>query len=68
MTTIINASHSGSGGLVQTADASGVLALQTAGTTAVERRLYSHPSAAGSRHESIQCRGGWRCAARGAAQ
>jgi len=35
MTTIINASNSGSGGLVQTADASGVLALQTAGTTAV---------------------------------
>jgi len=35
MTTTINASTSGSGGLVQTADASGVLALQTAGTTAV---------------------------------
>ena len=35
MTTTINASNSGSGGLVQTADASGVLALQTAGTTAV---------------------------------
>ena len=35
MTTTINASNSGSGGLVQTADASGILALQTAGTTAV---------------------------------
>jgi hypothetical protein len=35
MTTTINASNSGSGGLIQTADASGVLALQTAGTTAV---------------------------------
>ena len=35
MTTTINASNSGSGGLVQTADASGVLALQTAGTTAI---------------------------------
>ena len=35
MTTTINASNSGSGGLIQTADASGILALQTAGTTAV---------------------------------
>ena len=35
MTTTINASNSGSGGLVQTADASSILALQTAGTTAV---------------------------------
>jgi hypothetical protein len=35
MTTTINASNSGSGGLVQTADASGILALQTAGTTAL---------------------------------
>ena len=35
MTTTINASNSGSGGLIQTADASGVLALQTAGVTAV---------------------------------
>jgi hypothetical protein len=35
MTTTINASNSGSGGLIQTADSSGVLALQTAGTTAV---------------------------------
>ena len=35
MTTTINASNSGSGGLVQTADASGVLALQTAGTAAI---------------------------------
>jgi hypothetical protein len=35
MTTTLNASNSGSGGLVATADASGVLALQTAGTTAV---------------------------------
>lgn len=35
MTTTINASNSGSGGLVQTADASGILALQTAGVTAV---------------------------------
>ena len=35
MTTTINASNSGSGGLIQTADASGVLALQTAGTTAL---------------------------------
>jgi hypothetical protein len=35
MTTTLNASNSGSGGLVQTADASGILALQTAGTTAV---------------------------------
>ena len=35
MTTTINASNSGSGGLVHTADASGILALQTAGTTAV---------------------------------
>jgi len=35
MTTTINASNSGSGGLVQTADASGILALQTAGTKAV---------------------------------
>lgn len=35
MTTTINASNSGSGGLVQTADASAILALQTAGVTAV---------------------------------
>jgi hypothetical protein len=35
MTTTINASSSGSGGLIQTADASGILALQTAGTTAI---------------------------------
>jgi hypothetical protein len=35
MTTTINASNTGSGGLIQTADASGILALQTAGTTAV---------------------------------
>ena len=35
MTTIINASTTGTGGLVQTADASGILAFQTAGTTAV---------------------------------
>ena len=35
MTTTIDASSSGSGGLIQTADASGILALQTAGTTAV---------------------------------
>lgn len=35
MTTTLNASNSGSGGLVATADASGVLALQTAGVTAV---------------------------------
>jgi len=34
MTTTINASNSGGGGLVQTADASGILALQTAGVTA----------------------------------
>jgi hypothetical protein len=35
MTTTINASNSGGGGLVQTADASGILALQTAGVTAL---------------------------------
>jgi len=35
MTTTVNASNTGSGGLIQTADASGILALQTAGTTAV---------------------------------
>jgi hypothetical protein len=35
MTTTLNASNSGSGGLVATADASGILALQTAGVTAV---------------------------------
>ena len=35
MATTLNASNSGSGGLIQTADASGVLALQTAGVTAV---------------------------------
>jgi hypothetical protein len=35
LATTLNASNSGSGGLVQTADASGILALQTAGTTAV---------------------------------
>jgi hypothetical protein len=35
LTTTLNASNSGSGGLVATADASGVLALQTAGVTAV---------------------------------
>jgi len=35
MTTTLNASNSGSGGLVATADASGILALQTAGTTAL---------------------------------
>ena len=35
MTTTLNASNSGSGGLVATADASGILDLQTAGTTAV---------------------------------
>jgi hypothetical protein len=35
MTSTINALSTGSGGIVQTADASGVLALQTNGTTAV---------------------------------
>jgi len=35
MASTINASNSGSGGIVQTADASGVLQLQSAGTTAV---------------------------------
>jgi hypothetical protein len=35
MTATINASNSGSGGLISTGDASGSLALQTAGTTAV---------------------------------
>jgi hypothetical protein len=35
MTTTINASNSGSGGLLQAADATGILALQTAGTSAV---------------------------------
>jgi hypothetical protein len=35
MASIINASSSGSGGIVQTADASGVLQLQTNGTTAL---------------------------------
>lgn len=35
MATTLNASNSGSGGLIQTADASGVLALQTAGVTAI---------------------------------
>jgi hypothetical protein len=35
MASIINASSTGSGGIVQTADASGVLQLQTNGTTAV---------------------------------
>jgi hypothetical protein len=34
MTSTINASSTGSGGIVQTADASGVLALQANGTTA----------------------------------
>jgi len=35
MPSTINASNSGSGGLISTGDASGVLALQTAGTTAI---------------------------------
>jgi hypothetical protein len=35
MTSTINALSTGSGGIIQTADASGVLALQTNGTTAV---------------------------------
>jgi hypothetical protein len=35
MTATINASNSGSGGLISTGDASGSLALQTAGTTAI---------------------------------
>ena len=35
MASTINASNSGSGGLISTGDASGVLALQTGGTTAV---------------------------------
>ena len=35
MASIINASSSGSGGIVQTADASGVLQLQSNGTTAL---------------------------------
>ena len=35
MASIINASNSGTGGLISTADASGVLQLQTAGVTAV---------------------------------
>ena len=35
MTTTINASNAGSGGLLQTADATGILALQTAGANAV---------------------------------
>ena len=35
MTTTINASSTGGGGLIESADASGILALQTNGTTAV---------------------------------
>ena len=35
MASTINASNSGSGGLISAGDASGVLALQTAGTTAI---------------------------------
>ena len=35
MASTINASNSGSGGLISTGDASGVLALQTGGTTAI---------------------------------
>ena len=48
MTTTINASNSGSGGLIQTADASGVLALQTAGTTALTLSATQNATFAGT--------------------
>ena len=48
MTTTINASNSGSGGLIQTADASGILALQTAGTTAVTINASQNTTFAGT--------------------
>jgi hypothetical protein len=48
MTTTINASNSGSGGLVQTADASGILALQTAGVTAVTINASQNATFAGT--------------------
>jgi len=48
MTTTINASNSGSGGLVQTADASGVLALQTAGVTALTLSATQNATFAGT--------------------
>jgi hypothetical protein len=48
MTTTINASNSGSGGLIQTADASGILALQTAGTTAVTINASQNATFAGT--------------------
>jgi hypothetical protein len=48
MTTTINASNSGSGGLIQTADASGVLALQTAGTTALTLSTAQNATFAGT--------------------
>jgi hypothetical protein len=48
MTTTINASNSGSGGLIQTADASGVLALQTAGVTAVTINASQNATFAGT--------------------
>ena len=35
MTTTLNASTAGAGGFIATSDNSGVLALQTAGTTAI---------------------------------
>jgi hypothetical protein len=48
MTTTINASNSGSGGLIQTADASGILALQTAGTTALTLSATQNATFAGT--------------------
>jgi len=48
MTTTINASNSGSGGLLQTADASGILALQTAGTTALTINTSQNATFAGT--------------------
>ena len=48
MTTTINASNSGSGGLLQTADASGILALQTAGTTALTLSATQNATFAGT--------------------
>ena len=48
MTTTINASNAGSGGLLQTADASGILALQTAGTTALTLSATQNATFAGT--------------------
>ena len=67
MASTINASNSGAGGLISAGDASGVLALQTAGTTAItvdasqNVGISSTPSAWGAGYPTLQVGGGAAC-------